>query len=114
MPFRRIIFDTTLLLEVANCCVEINILRMPCIPLHRLSVVSDCLLIVALRLGYRATVEVMLPDYCRREYYGERADGKTDQRQSSRHFSILQTTQCIYRNQQQSQERRKREEQHAG
>src|SRR5438093_244585 len=68
MPLRRIIFDTTLLLEVANCCVEINILRMPCIPLHRLSVVSDCLLIVASRLGYRATVEVMLPDYWRREY----------------------------------------------
>src|SRR5437867_11150206 len=65
MPLRRIIFDTTLLLEVANCCVETNILRMPCIPLHRLSVVSDCLLIVTLRLGYRATGEIMLADYWR-------------------------------------------------
>src|SRR5438552_1766074 len=103
MPLRRIIFDTTLLLEVANCCVEINILRMPCIPLHRLSVVSDCLLIVAPRLGCRATVEVMLPDYWRREYDGERADGKTDQRQSSRHFSIRQTAHCIYSNQQRAE-----------
>src|SRR5438445_1263916 len=100
MSLRRIIFDATLLLEVANCCVETNILRMPRIPLHRLSVGSDCLLIVASRLGYRATVEVMLPDYCRCDYYGERADGKTDQRQSNRHFSVRQTAHCIYGNQQ--------------
>ena len=98
MPLRRIIFDATLLLEVANCCVEINVLRMPCIPLHRLSVVNDCLLIVASRLGYRATAEIMLPDYWRREYDGERADGKKDQRQSSRHFSIRQTAHCIHSN----------------
>src|SRR5437870_4380375 len=100
MPLRRIIFDTTLLLEVANCCVESNILRMPCIPLHRLSVVSDCLLIVASCLGYRAAAEIMLPDYWRREYDGERADGKKDHRQSSRYFSIRQTAHCIYNNQQ--------------
>ena len=73
---------------------------MPRIPLHRLSVVSDCLLIVASRLGYRATVEVMLPDYWRCDYDGERAEGKTDQRQSNRHFSIRQTAHCIYSNQQ--------------
>src|SRR5882724_6016732 len=103
MSLRRIIFDTTLLLEVANRCVESNILRMPCIPLHRLSVVSDCLLIVASRLGYRATVQVMLPDYWRRDYEGERADGKPDQRQSSRHFSIRQTAHCIYSNQQRAE-----------
>src|SRR5207248_8658233 len=98
MPFRRIIFDTTLLLEIANRCVESNILRMPCIPLHRLSVVSDCLLIVASRLGYRATVEVMLPDYWWRHDDGERAERKTNHCQSNRHFSIRQTAHCIYPN----------------
>src|SRR5437879_12243407 len=102
MSLRRIIFDATLLLEVANCCVEINILRMPYIPFHRLSVVSDCLLIVASRLGYRATVEVMLPDYRRCEYDGARADGKTDQRQASHHFYIRATPHCIYSNQRRS------------
>src|SRR5713101_9274287 len=99
MPLWRIIFDTTLLLELTNCCVETNILRMPCIPLHRLSVVSDCLLIVTPRLCYRTAVEVMLPDYWRSDYDGERANGKTDQRQSNRQFSIWQTAHCIYSNQ---------------
>src|SRR2546422_267738 len=48
-----------------------------------------------LRLGYRATGEIMLADYWRRDYDRERADGKTDQRQSGRHFSIRQTAHCI-------------------
>src|SRR5204862_3156373 len=73
---------------------------MPRIPFHRFSVVSDCLLIVALRLGYRTTVEVMLPDYWRCDYDRERTEGKTDQRQSNRYFSIGKTVHCINSNQQ--------------
>src|SRR5207253_2195890 len=73
---------------------------MPRIPFHRFPVVSDCLLIVALRLGYRTTVEVMLPNYWRCDYDGERAEGKTDQRQSNRRFPIRQTANCVNSNQQ--------------
>src|SRR5215471_2216229 len=76
---------------------------MPCIPLHRLAVVSDCLLIVASRLGYRAPVKVMLPDYRRCDDDCERAKGKTDHRQSNRHSSTLQTTHCIHSNQQRAE-----------
>src|SRR5438876_925844 len=63
-------------------------------------IISDCLLIVALRLGYRTTVEVMLPNYWRCDYDGERAEGKTDQRQSNRRFPIRQTANCVNSNQQ--------------
>src|SRR5437868_14511685 len=73
---------------------------MPRIPFHRFPVVSDCLLIVALRLGYRTAVEVVLPNYWRCDYDRERTEGKTDQRQSNRHFSIRQTAHCISSNQQ--------------
>ena len=61
---------------------------MPRVPFHRLSVVSDCLLIVASRLGYRTTVEITLTDYWRSDYDYERAEGKTEQRQANCDFSI--------------------------
>src|SRR5262245_46755161 len=76
---------------------------MPRIPCHRLSIVGDCLLIVASRLGYGATVEVMLPDHWRCDYDGEPAEGKTDQGHSNRYFSIRQTAHCIYSNQQRAE-----------
>ncbi len=62
MPLWRIFSGSGLLLELANCCISIDVLRMPLIPLHCLPVISDCSFVISLSLRHRGGRKIMLPD----------------------------------------------------